>query len=383
MAERSRRLQARATLGNWLATLAVIALLLAALGGYATYGAYAAPGTTETQRTVEAWAVSGGFEQSATVTEPNPVFPVGTQLENRSTYFVGVSPTMNGAFTLRQRPPADTPVSVTLDAYLRTRSVGEQDGTVYWQTTRQLDSATVERLGADDTARVNFRVNTSRVLAHRDRITSQLGSGPGTLETAVVVDATASGPVEGAPTTLTFTNTLPLSFSGSTYTVGSHDPVRHAATRTRTVSVPRTYGPLQRIGGPLALLVGVIALAALVGAERSGVLELNDAERERLSFQRDRSEFDDWIVRARLPADVQDRDFAFADTLADVVDFAIDADTGVVENIDDGRFYALSDDLALAYEPPRPSEATADVADAEHDGDDATGDDDRAEDEAT
>ncbi|GGN22737.1 DUF5305 domain-containing protein [Halarchaeum nitratireducens] len=383
MAERSRRLQVRATLGNCLAALAVVALLLAVFGGYATYGAYAAPGTTETQRTVEAWAVSGGFEQNATVTESNPVFPVGTQLENRSTYFVGVSPIMHGAFTLRQRPPADTPVSVTLDSRLRTRSVGEEDGTVYWQTTRPLDAATVERLGGDDTARVSFRVNTSRVLAHRDRITSQLGSGPGTLETAVVVDATVSGPVEGAPTTLAFTKTLPLSFSGSTYTVGSHDSVRQAATRTRTVSVPRTYGPLQRIGGPLAFFVGVIALAALVGTKRSGILELDDDERERLSFERDRSEFDDWIVRARLPTAVQNRDLAFADTLADVVDFAIDADTGVVENIDDGRFYALSDDLTLVYEPPRPSEVTADVADAEHGSDETDSDDSPAESEAT
>jgi len=35
-----------------------------------------------------------------------------------------------------------------------------------------------------------------------------------------------------------------------------------------------------------------------------------------------------------------------------VIDFAIDADTGVIENPDTGLFYAVADELVVVYEPP-------------------------------
>jgi hypothetical protein len=100
---------------------------------------------------------------------------------------------------------------------------------------------------------------------------------------------------------------------------------------------------------------------------RRDALELTAAERDYHAFRDDRAEFDEWVVRARLPESVLDRERADAETLADLVDYAIDADVGVVEDTRTGAFYAVTPELLVAFDPPElhddPSPLSADALD--------------------
>lgn len=72
-------------------------------------------------------------------------------------------------------------------------------------------------------------------------------------------------------------------------------------------------------------------MGGLAYARREVDLALAPTEREYLSYRDDRAEFAEWITAIRLPESVHERPEAEASTLRDLVDFAIDNDTGVVE----------------------------------------------------
>jgi len=82
------------------------------------------------------------------------------------------------------------------------------------------------------------------------------------------------------------------------------------------------------------------------------IFALTPAEREYLSYRDDRSEFAEWITAIRLPESVHKRPEAEASSLRDLVDFAIDNDTGVVEDPGTGAYHAVTDEFVYTYAPP-------------------------------
>lgn len=349
---RARWLRLRAVVSSWSSVLLIVLLACIAVGGYATVAAHADTGTTQQQRQVQHWTVTGGFDHSATVTRSNPVFPVGTELTNRSTYFMSVSPVLDGSFRLRYRDRAagDGPVSVTLDAAVVTQSAGENE--VFWTERTPIPEKQVTSVASGETTTISFSVNASQVAQRRAEIRETLGESPGEVRTFVAVTVNSSGTAGESPTSLTFTRRLPLTIAGDTYSVGETQPVQRSATTTEMVAVPRTYGFLWSLGGPLLLVGGFLGAGLLAFAHHEDRLALSEAERDLLDFRADRSEFDEWIVRLNLPDAVFDRPQAQAESLADLVDFAIDADRGVVEAPETGTFYVVTPDLLAVYEPP-------------------------------
>jgi hypothetical protein len=88
----------RARVEDWFAAVVLIAVVVAAVGGFVTYTAYEAPGTTPEQRQVSSWSANGTYDLTATVVEPNPLYPVGTELSDRPVYFLSASPVANATF---------------------------------------------------------------------------------------------------------------------------------------------------------------------------------------------------------------------------------------------------------------------------------------------
>jgi hypothetical protein len=351
MTGETRWLRVRAFAGEWFVVLVVAFAVLAVAGGYAAGTAYAAPGTTAEQQTVEHWAVGGEFEHSATVTRENPVFETGETLEGRSTYFVGASPVLDGTYTVSHSDPTGDaePVDVTATATLVLESASE--GVTYW-TDRERLATTEATLAPGETEPLAFDMNASRVGQRATEIQEGLGDTAGDVSASVVVAVNATGTVAGSEYPVSYTQSVPLTLGGSTYGVETPDPASEAATTQRTVRVANSYNPLWTVGGPLLLVVGLAGLGALGAASRRDELGLTEAERDYLAFRDDRAEFDEWVVRARLPSAVHDRERADAESLADLVDYAIDADVGVVEDTASGTFYAVTRELVVAYDPP-------------------------------
>jgi hypothetical protein len=148
---------------------------------------------------------------------------------------------------------------------------------------------------------------------------------------------------------------MTVTHGGDTYSVSEPGVQSDTTERTEPETVDREYGALRSFGGPLLLLVGLAGAGGVTYARREYDLALTEAERAYLSYRDDRSEFAEWITTFRLPASVHERPTAEAGSLRDLVDFAIDNDTGVVEDPETGAFHAVAGEFVYTYRPPAPA----------------------------
>ena len=366
-----RWLRARAMLSEWLPVVVVALVLVASVGGWATYTAHVDPGTTTEQQQVDSWAVAGEFRHSATVTRANPVYPNGTRLSNQSTYFTGISPELDAQYRSRIDATSTDELDVSLQTSLVLQSVGE-NGQVYWRVNRSLSREATPDVEPGGTVTVPFSVNVNRVSDRIENITETLGSSPAEPSVFVTVDVQMTGTVEGRQQSVSFEDRLSITPGGETYTVSKPSDVGRTVQRTESVDVPAEYGPLRSVGGPLLLLAALGSLGGVYALRGRGELSLSDAERAYLDYRSERREFDEWITSFRLPSEAFEKPRAEASSLQDLVDFAIDTNVGVVEPPGESAFYVVGDEFLYVYDPPaEPLSGDEMPADSASDADDA------------
>ncbi|RAW44537.1 hypothetical protein DQW50_13860 [Halorubrum sp. 48-1-W] len=345
------RLRLRAFLDAQFTVLLVVCLLVAVAGGALVYTTHVDPGTETQTRTVSSWTVETGYTHSAEVTEPSPVFSIGDELTDRETYFATIAPELDVAAEVVYAADSAEDVDVAVDSELVVRNVGEE-GVVYWEQNETVDSTTAEGVDPRETVSAPFTLNSTAIDGRVSAIDEQLGASPGETETFVVTDVEVAGTLNGQDVTYTRSVEFGISHEGDTYTVSDPGVQSDSDDQQVTEAVERTYGPLRGVGGPALLVVGLLGAAGLVYGRYGGSFDVSEAERAYLSYRDDRSEFDEWITRVRLPPAVYDRPEAHAEELRDLVDFSIDNDTGVVEDPNTGAFHAVAGEFVYTYRPP-------------------------------
>lgn len=354
-------LRARVLLSDYFAVAVGVAVVVALLGGWLVYTTHVDPGATTEPEVQGTWQSTAEYDHAATVTEENRVFPVGSTLDGRSTYFTRLSPELEGAFVYGF-DGASGELDVQAESTLVIRSVGEGDGNggdgrggeVYWAIEEPLGNAS-GTLSPGEELEVPFVVNVSEVRAEIDDVESDLGASPGQTEVFVRSAVTAEGEAVGGPAEHADEFRLSISPGADTYGVqadGGTDQHQQVEPVTREVQ----HGPARGAGGPLLLLLGLASLGGLVVARSEGLHEVSERERRALELENEREEFDDWISRGSVQADEPDGRVVEIATLEDLVDVAIDADSRVIEDTDDDRYYVLDGDVR--YEYARPPDAT-------------------------
>lgn len=348
------QLRARRYVEAYLPVVVAALVVLGLVGGWLTYTGYAAPGTHEETRVESTWTERTDFDHRATVTEPNRLYGVGTTLHNQSAYFTAIAPVLNGSFAYTYGASGSGSLSADVETVLVLQSVDRERGgntTVYWRRTAALGETRAAELAPGERVSVPFSVNVSAAQNQTERIEEDLGGSVGQVEAVVRARIDVSGTVNGEEVERTVVRDLPLEL-GTAYRVTGNGSTGQQYADERTVVVQNEPGPVERFGGPAFLLASLLLLGAVGVTARDDEFTLTDDEREQLGYEGDRAEFDEWITRIRLPGTVLDRPRAEADSLADLVDFAIDTDSGVVEDPDGGAYYVVDDDLLYVYEPP-------------------------------
>ena len=356
----------RAILDDWFWAVALVAVVVAGAGGYVAYTAYADPGTTVEERQVSSWEGNGSYTTAATVTEPNPLYATGTELSDRPAYFLTVSPRLDGTFAFEYAASGGGSVDVAVEQTLVVRAVEEREegSTVeYWRLEEPLGTADASGVAPGEPVRTTFSRNVSRVANRAANVTERLGGTPGSTRITVINTVALDGEVNGQSVERAATYRLPIGVDGSTYAPGETGGQAVTGSTTERITRERTYGPPWRVGGPVALLIGVVGLAGLAYGRYDGRLTVSVAERDRLDFESTREEFDDWITTARLPSAVLDRPRVEVDSLSGLVDTAIDVDARVFERPDGGAFYVPHEGLLYAYTPPGGGTVVADERD--------------------
>jgi hypothetical protein len=354
MDETDWQLRARAVLSNRGTEVAALLVVLALIGGWVTYTTHVDPGTTTEERVVASWSRTAGFDHGATVRNPNPVFGEGERLSNRTIYFTRVSPVLDGNYTLGYAATDGGPLNATVRLGLVIQGVtGEEGEEPLWRTTRALGSRSASDLRPGETLRVPFSLDVREVQNRTDGVTSTLGS-IGETEVFLLADVRLERGGAAGGDGRTFQQELGLVPERSTYRVTGGRPSAERYETTETVRVSRDYGPFREVGGPFVLLSAAVGLCALGAGFWRDAFDLTDQEREWLGYRSDRDEFDEWVHTVQLPSEAHDLPRARADSLAALVDFAIDVDGAVLEPPEGGVFYVVHDGYLYTYTAPLP-----------------------------
>jgi hypothetical protein len=351
-----RRVRLRTALDEWFVVVVVALLALALLGGWGAYGAVADDGDEEfEQRTVEAWSTTGGFDHSATVQEENEVFPVGTELSDRSMYFAEIAPELEATFAYAYDAP-DGDVAVSFEADRVIRSVGETDDeevVEYWAVNETIAQEETESLAPGEEQTASFAVDVPETDAEAEAIQEDLNESAGDLEMVVEVQVAVEGTIDGESVDRVDSYEMVLEPDDATYAVEAPAAEERSEERTEEIAVAGSSG-FGGLGAVVLALLGlgsVAALGVLGTARRKGTLAPSAAELERINERYEREEFDDWISRGRLPADVRERSRIEIATLEDLVDVAVDCDRRVLEDERDGRYYVVDGEAVYVYAP--------------------------------
>lgn len=344
--------RARILVDDHFPIFVALAVVVTLVGGAVVYATYVDPGTETVSETQAAWETTGGYSHQSTVTEDTQVFDAGETLEDRSTYYTRINPELEGTFEYGFQAPGGE-FDVDVETHLLLTGVGgdDEDEEELWRVEESLgeDGGTI---GPGETVTVPFTLNVTEVREDVDDIESELGSGAGEVEVAVVTNVTADGTVDGTSVQNQETYDLGVAPDGDTYGVTAEDGSdRHESAEE--VTRPAEPGTLQSLAGPLLVIVGLAGLTGLTVGRRQDRFDVSPTERERLGFASERSEFDDWISRGSLADDRSDRPTVEIDSLEDLVDVAIDTDERVIEDVEERRYLVLSDGHRYTYEPPQ------------------------------
>jgi len=347
-------LRLRALLDGQFVVVVAVLVALALVGGWATYTTHASPPTTTEERTVSSWQTTGSFNHSATVTERNAVYPVGTTLTNRSVYITGIAPLFDGtyAFAYGASERGDLDVTVAIQLVLRSVTEDQERTTVVWQATKSLETTSSDSVQPGETIRVPFSIDMNRTVNRTEVIDEQLDGPPGEPEAVVRATVDIQGRVNDRSVDRVTEYTLPVALQQGTYRPTDPGRVTDRYETTQTVTVQRTNGPVRTVGSPALLVGSLVVLAGLAAARNGGRLGLSPAEREVLAYEDEREDFDEWISTIRLPDEAFDRPRAEAASLGHLVDFAINTDNSVIEDPDDGAYYTIHDGYLYTYQPP-------------------------------
>lgn len=348
----------RSLAGRYAVVVVLVFVLVAAGGGYLTYDVRTAPETELQTQTVGTWQANTTFTHGAVVTNESIVFERGERLEDRPLYFTRLSPVMDGEYAVTHDGDTEAAVgTVDLRLVLRaTEEVETDDGetrtVTHWRQTDPIATEGIDGLAPGETHTVDFEANATELGNRLDRIEENLSASPGTREVVVVADTTLETEVEGERFLEERTDRLRVEPGGGTYSVGSEIDSSDPYEATATVEVPIEHSAAERYGGPALIAIGLLGAFAVGVLTYGGVFAVSPAERRRLTFQRAREDYDEWISRGTLPDESADRVIEL-DGLEDVVDTAIDSDRRVVERVEPTPRYAtIVDDVEYRFDPP-------------------------------
>ena len=334
-------LRLRAILESNFEIIAIALVMLVLLGGAGVWAGYVASTTTLESVDQPTGELSGEFAHSATVVNDSAVYEEGAVLENMPRYFTTLTP--NATITFRLEYTSDTPLDVDITIYQTLQS--EVDGT-------PVISETQERRTVSTTLEGTEEINESVVVEPREivmrfaEIRETVGADIGEQHAWIRVHVEAEG-----PGIVDEEIDLHIDASQERYAFEQDGSLHHEFTETTIQRVEQEPGMLPRIGGPLAVIAGLVGIAALGAARYRNLIALSAGEREYLAFRDDLAEYGEYIVRIDQEVDrLVEADHL--GSLADLVTLARAKETLVLEDTSTGRYFVEEDGQLYVFAPP-------------------------------
>lgn len=315
--------------------LVVLGLLAMLAGGWF----YTHPSTSSVENRTQVVDFHGELHTSALVTNSQSIYPAGTRVRDEPVYYLSANPNLTIATTLT--PNSGSGKANVSIRYL-VRRVAKHHGKTFFSHTRVLGS-TPPQTG---TTHLNRTLDVSAFLNRTAAVQKRVGDA-GQLTTTVIVNVHyQKGKVSGTKNV-----TASLQQQGDWYAFPSKSfSVTRYRSHVEQWPNPRNWW---LIGGLLG--TGVVLLAAGVVLIVRYRREYQNANPVWYRHQATKAAYAEWITEGSRPDEFPEP-IAAVDTLAGLVDIAIDSDRRVVHDTDWGGFYVLDDAGTYLY-TYKPSES--------------------------
>jgi len=271
-------------------------------------------------------------ETRALVTVENPLYAQGTLLRDRPEYFLSYSPELS--VLVHARTPPDT--TVELRETVQLRVIGRDGERTFYDRTEVLSE---HRHTTRDGGHTHETDIDMRGLTDQLRSLGDASEGVGTFEVELIVTLAYSTEVYDGQ----ITDRTPLVIDEPVYYL--IDPP--AASQQESLTVTRTTlqspDPLLYYGSMIGALGLLLALFPIWRIRATA-----SPARLRVAITRDRHS--EWISAGEFPTTGQ-HEYIRTETLADLIDIAIDSDRRVIHdtNLD---IYGVIDDREIFYFSP-------------------------------
>lgn len=325
-------------------TVLVVLALIAALAFLGAGVSYANPSTIDVPAGSNQQTVEMSLSTHATAANDTAMYDRGERLEDQPVYLRSATPsaTVVAETAVLDASEVELDQTVTLVYEARTR-----DGTAFWRDRERLSHAEAQTDRIENEATLDIEAITDR---HR-AITADLGDGGSThvyveIETEYRTETYAGTVVERSD----------LSLGTDSYTIESV-----AVTDTRTTPTAETRTDTDSgvtLGETLflpyvTLALGVVGSAAGTVAVAGHRLRREvDPAVETAAIHHER--YEEWISQGALPP-IDPRAAIVMETLADLVDVAIDTDGRVVHDVNQGCYVVIDGTGVYMYPEDRVS----------------------------
>lgn len=344
-----RGVQIRALVSDYFAYVLVALLVLTAVSGVLTYETHADPGTETKTVNGSKYTATTVYNHRADVKNGTPGLP--TQIENRGVYLRSPSPVLEGSYEYRYRASDGGNLSVTVDQTLVLRSA--DDEREYWKVTeKDLGVTTNESVEPGETVTAPFKINVTEAAIRWDEIDKTYGGTPGEKEIRIRSQVYLSGVRNGDPVEKTRVAVLSIDVKGNLYYVEKKWKRTYSDTEVREITVPATYGPLRKTGAPLAFVLSLGGVIALVAVRRENGFELTASERAWLDYRNAADEFEEWVSVGKIPEKARFQTTIRVEELKDLVDIAVDSNRRVIRDDSRDLYAVLLEDTVYTFEPP-------------------------------
>ncbi|MFC6907238.1 DUF5305 family protein [Halalkalicoccus tibetensis] len=347
----------------------VIAVLLVCLliSGWVTYVAYTDQQTETDEETLAVYDSTVDFQHSATAPEDNPLYAAGTELENQSVYFYRATPVVDGEFVYEYETTEPTDVEIETDLELVLRSTEEIDNDdevllEHWRQSETVGEETLQQEGSSGEHTIPFGVAIAD-LEHQlwtineilrtpeQRPDDDLGSLPGDTEIAVVATTSVTTDLAGEEIEREEVNELVMDPQSGLVRVDERTETEPTEViETSTDSVPPSV--FSGIVIPLLALGSLVAVVGLAVVRSRGRVAPAPDRLRLYEEQRARKRFDDWISTGTMPEEHLQLPTTTVNSLADLVDAAIDTNSRVIEDEQLPVYHFVNGSTRYVYTPP-------------------------------
>ncbi len=332
-------------------------LLLASL--IFTYIAFTEPVYRTDQVISSSYTHSGNYKFTAPVTEKNPLYPFGSNLEmGMPAYFFSISPTMDTSFTYTLMATDSANVDVELKTMVvATASGSTDDGTkTFWQKKFPIKSSESRKITDGESLTHRFIIDVPDVQSMVKSVQDQIKYSQDT-EIELVTYVTYQGTINGKTVTGTDEFPIPLTITSSYYQMpeklGDEKIIDTYETRKTPIDPPFLSKAL-----PFTALLFSIAFMSLLGICKKGCTVVDQSLLDKLKreheIDREHAQFNEWISNGVFPNDTTLLTKIEIDTLQDIVDAAVDMNERVIHDADSGTYFVIHGGLLYYFRKSTP-----------------------------